>query len=577
MYRQQSEPAGRWALWCLLAALAGCGSGGGGGGSNTPVVVPAAQMPNRAFVQFTDVSESTGIAYVHGYERPEPTGANEEGFSGGAAAGDCDGDGDTDLFIVRGDIGPSLLYRNDGGNRFTDIARQSGIVATLRPHRLSGPTFADMDGDGDLDLFVGGILGDPSFIFRNRSDEGEEFLCAFEDVTASSGIAGMTSLNTISAAFGDYDRDGDLDMYLAHWGTPRNAKNPGDTEHLWRNISDDSGIRFESVSVEARISPSVIVAQEAGAKGGAKGENHDYTFTPTFSDINQDGWLDILSVADFNTTQFFVNDGAGAFINRTNDDVIIDRAGMGSAVGDYDNDGDMDWFVSSIYSPIIGQIVGNRLYENHGGVFVDATDAAGVIDGSWGWGACFADFNRDGWLDLYHTNGWNNPAPGTGFETDASRLFISDRDGTFTERAAGSGTLSTRQGRGVVCADFDNDGDVDIFVVHRHGLNPANLYRNDTEGGNWLSVQLKGSGMNTEGGGAVVEARIGDAVQTREVHIGSNFVSQNPTRIFFGLGDASQVDRLTIHWLGGAQETHEDISANQLIVCAQQAACAPPP
>ena len=562
----RSTPLKLMSLFAILAVVNGCG-GTGETPSSSPAPISSgssstggSSQPSSVTLSFANVTAGSGIQFVHGYVAP--AGGPEENFSGGVASGDYDGDGDVDLFVVRGDLGPNQLYRNDGNNLFTDVAAAAGVAFTKAGsdnHRLSGPTFADMDGDGDLDLFIGGFAGDPSHVYQNNGDG------TFTDVTAGSGIDTITSLNTISAAFGDYDLDGDVDLFLTHWGTFRDRANPGDTEHLWRNVSSGGVIKFESVSVASGIAATII--QDAPA--GMKGTDHDYTFTPTFVDINQDRYPDLLVVADFNTTQAFTNNQDGTFTNVTDDAVLVDRAGMGSAVGDYDNDGDMDWFVSSIYSLDISQELGNRLYKNNNGVFVDATDGSGVIDGSWGWGACFADFNLDGHLDIYHTNGWSDPVSTAGFSRDDSRLFISNGDGTFTERASGSGVRDSEQGRAIVCDDFDRDGDVDIFVIHRDANNSAFLFENQTMGNNYLAIDLVGAGTNTEAAGAVIAVTAGGVTQTRQITIGSNFTSHNSTMQIIGLGDNQQADRIEVTWPDGSQLVRENVLANQRLQYSQ--------
>ena len=248
---------------------------------------------------FRDVTRRSGIDFESGF-------LDVEGFAfvglmarSSAAAGDYDGDGDIDLFIVRGDIGPNLLYRNDGRLRFTEVASAAGLAYTRASglnYRHAGATFADLDGDGHLDLFLGGLHGDPSLLFRNNGDG------TFDDVTARSGLDTMNAEQTFSAAFGDYDLDGDLDMALAHWGTWRGAgvaygpavrrdpDQPPDTEHLWRNDSSGERIRFTSVSVAAGISPSILTLpdpEEPFAEDHQSRER-DWTFTPTFARIDAD-------------------------------------------------------------------------------------------------------------------------------------------------------------------------------------------------------------------------------------------------------------------------------------------------
>ena len=510
-----------------------------------------------------DITPDSTIAFEHGYLDPIPNDPNE--FGGGVAAGDFDDDGLEDLFVVRGDIGPNLLFRNLGGNRFRDVAVEAGVAYTKSAtsnYRHSGPTFADMDGDGDLDLFVGALEYDRPQLFRNNGDS------TFSNVTASSGVDTIASRYTVSAAFGDYDLDGDLDMFLTHWGTPREPGEHVDTEHLWRNDTVGDAIRFTDVSLAAGIAPDIIDAKPLDSYG----DSMDYTFTPTFARIDEDAYPELLITGDFRTSRYFTNNGDGTFTNATDPDVIVDRNGMGSAIGDYDADGDLDWFVSSILSDPEQSggrrfILGNRLYNNTGSsYFTDATDAANVSDGGWGWGACFADFDLDGDLDIYHTNGWDQPFPPSNFDVDTSRLFVSAGDGTFADESEGAGLADTERGYAIVCADFDNDGDVDIFQAHRGSANAATLWRNDTPGGNYLRVRLKGLSPNTQAAGARVRVEIDGVTQMREITIGSNFTSQDPTVQIFGLGSASEVDAVEVDWPDGASTTMTDVEHAQTLV-----------
>ena len=564
-------------LGCWAVALALLGAACGGGGSEQPPPPPVSATPPPApepepapaGLRFTDVTAQSGIGFTHGYANPTP-GSEPEEFGGGAAAGDYDGDGLDDLFIVRGDIGPNLLYRNLGGNAFEEVAAQAGVAYTksaTENYRHSGPAFADLDGDGDLDLFIGGLERDPVFLFRNEGDG------TFADVTAGSGLEALSSDHTLSAAFGDYDLDGDLDMFLTHWSTRRDVGAMVNTEHLWRNDSEGGRIRFADVSLAAGIAPDIIDPDPTGSSGDPRFD-YDYTFTPNFAHIDETNrYPDLVIAADFRTSRYFVNNGDGTFRNATDPAQIRDRNGMGSALGDYDGDGDLDWFVTAIWSvPVEGQEqrfqLGNRLYANEGGAFTDVTEAAGVRDGGWGWGACFADFDNDGNLDLYHTNGWIEPFPPSNFDRDASRLFISAGDGTFEDRAGEAGLADTERGFGIVCGDFDADGDMDILQLHRNAINAATLWRNDTSGNNYLAVRLKGLAPNTEASGARIKATIGERAQLREIIIGSNYTSQNPRTQLFGLGSAAQVDRLEIEWPNGEITVRNDVASGQRLEIA---------
>ena len=540
----------------LLCALYTASCGGGG---SAPVTSPPPPPPPPPLSQFSEITDASGLSFTVGYSENPGDIALVSFIAGGVAAGDYNGDGYIDLFVVRGDVGPNLLYRNDGDNVFTDVAAIAGLQYTksaTENYRHSGPMFADMDGDGDLDLFIGGVQGDPCRIFVNNGDG------TFSDVTSTSGLDSLGSTQIISAAFGDYDLDGKLDLLLSHWYTPLSRQNPGDTEHLWRNISTATEIRFESVSVQAGLSPSIMTLPDPRA-GDA---DMDFTFSPSFARINDDLYPDILMVADFDTSMVFINNRDGTFTNTTDVDVIRDTAGMGSAIGDYDNDGDLDWFISSIYYAGTGQDPnGNRLYRNDSGQFVDVTDTAGVADGSWGWGTCFLDLNNDGYLDLFHTNGWFADDVFE-WETDASRAFISTGSGTFNEGAIGLGLADQDQGRGVVCADFDNDGDVDIFIWISSDTIGGRLFRNDLNENNFLRIKLNGLPPNTAATGARIRVTVGDTTQLREVSLNSNFISQNPTVQIIGLGTAAQADAVIIEWPDGQVSDLGSVQANQNLI-----------
>ncbi|HEY5666076.1 MAG TPA: CRTAC1 family protein [Gammaproteobacteria bacterium] len=561
-----------------FALIAACDAGSGNGApASAPEAAGPAPAPSPTAepgAPFVNVADAANISFRVGYTRPYlfrgQRAASEASF-GGVAAGDCDSDGDIDLFITYGNTGgpddgggANRLYLNqlaeqDNGLLFEDIAESAGVANTRADgkgnDRHSGPAFADMDGDGDLDLFLGGIHGDPSKIYENRGG------CLFADVTANSPeIEALRATHTLSAGFGDYDLDGDLDMFLTHWGTSDTVYvgddlRYGESEHLWRNDSDASGIRFVNVSEEAGISDLTW---------GTRARNFyiwpqdaDFTFTATFARIDNDLWPDIAIAADFGTTQVAINNGDGTFASLDNPGLFDAQFGMGSALGDYDNDGDLDWFVTSIMGPGDPEIGlapwGNRLFVNDGSptLFADETDRLGVADGSWGWAACLADIDNDSDLDIYHTNGWSEPYLGHQvWQTPASRAFVLGEDGTYTEAAAALGLAENVSSRGLVCADFDHDGDTDLFEVTGAAGNSARLWENRTAAAdnNFLRVKLNGLPPNTEAAGARIFVQAGDTRQMREIMVGSNYASQNPTVQLFGLGAAAAADEILIEW-----------------------------
>jgi hypothetical protein len=478
-------------------------------------------------LSFVDVTSAAGFNTT----TPTPSEGNPWPAVG-AAAGDYDKDGWIDLYVLPGDSRPSFLYHNLGNGTFEEVAAAAGVAISWE--NGTGPTFADMDGDGWIDLIFGSVGSVNVQLFRNLGNG------TFQEMTSGSGV--VTNRNTFSSAFGDYDLDGDLDLLQGHWEPDIPCTAPC-TGHLWQN---DSHAVFSNMDTAADVDYTTA----------------DHTFTPNFADLNNDRYPDLLFASDFNSSRVFLNDGDGTFTDVTDETVITDQNGMGAAVGDYDNDGDLDWFVTSVHNGTT--LTGNRLYRNDGtGVFEDVSAAAGVRVGFFGWGACFADLDNDGNLDIFHVNGWFEPA----YANDLSRIFMSNGDGTFTEKSADFGLVDTAQGRGVVCFDYDRDGDIDLFVANQ-GQPPA-LYRND--GGNanhFLNVHLVRPGGGRTVIGSRIYATIGAVTQMREVRDGSNFVSQNPEEVHFGLGSSTTVDELRVQWPDGTNDTYSNVAADQFLEVA---------
>ncbi len=495
--------------------------------------------------QFKDVTALAGINHVHGYkdgdfDTSDPS--YERILQGGGVAGaDYDLDGWPDLYVTAGSAGANLLYRNRGDGTFVDMAATAGVAFTGR--KDAGASFADMDGDGWPDLFLGGVNGTPPLVLRNRQDG------TFEDVTEASGLADIS--NAYSASFADFDKDGDLDAYISHWNDSLQGR------YLFTN--DGKGV-FTDVSAKAGI-PDGLMAD----------------YTPIFADIDNDGWLDLLVAADYNSSQVFINNRNGTFRLATDINVITDENGMGASAADFDNDGDIDWFVTSIFDPSglpdndltagAAEATGNRLYRNKGdGTFEDVTETAGVRLGSWGWGSCFADFNNDGHLDLFHVNGYvtGNFNTSSAFLTDESLMFISNGDGTFDGFRQDLRLSDRGQGRGLVCFDYDLDGDIDIFVANNQQA--PSLYRND--GGNdlnFIHVRLGGEALNSEGIGGRVSIVTGNLSQIREIQAGNNFISSNPAEAYFGVGSAKVIDEVRITWPSGEEKVFSKVKANQML------------
>lgn len=538
---------GARAIGLFALMLSGCGGGGGGGSNATQppaVVTPPPVVERVIFSNQTALAGLTRMFAVATGGSPKET----DVMGGGVAAIDFDRDGDIDLYVTGGDAEPNHLYQNQGDGTFVEMAANVGLALTGQG---SGPTFADLDADGDLDLFVGAVSGDPIHLMRN--DAGQ-----YVDVTATSGLA-ITATDTLSTAFADYDGDGALDAFFGHWGHPLTA----DVETLWRNNGDGT---FVNASIASGIAGSMFEPSNQA----------DHTFTPNLADIDGDGDLDLLLVSDFDTSQVFANNGDGTFTRTTDRNVIDDKNGMGAAVGDYDNDGDLDWFVSSIFTfdTVTAAIsnFGNRLYQNQGdGTFVDATDDANVGNGGWGWGSCFADFDNDGVLDLFHTNGWNQGAGDrdNDYTIDQVRFFHGQTSGLFVEKATDVGLVDRGFGRGVACFDADRDGDHDILITN-NGADHLVFYRNDSANAHhYLTVNLDSNGADvTDGIGARVAVTSASGTQIREIRAGSNYVSQNPLEAHFGLGDDTVAD-VSVRWPDGRVSNANGTAADQVVTISR--------
>ena len=484
--------------------------------NNVPIQPNGFTTPSGTELRFTRVAD---IGLDRSYPHDPATLNDKQYYAAGVAAGDIDNDGDVDLYVVGGNTVPNALYLNNGNGTFVDVAEEYGVDLV---HWGSGPAFGDVDGDGDLDLFVSAAYFNPVFMFENDS-ETETFI----DITAESGIA-VYSDATMSATMADYDQDGWIDIFLTHWGDNRQYR--PDTETVWRNEGEGF---FRNVTDLVGISDILLETPT------------EHTFTANLFDIDGDVDKDLLMVADFNTSQVLKNFKGRHFTLDTDREVIRDQAGMGAAVGDFDNDGDFDWFVTSIFNEDTGgHYYGNRLYRNDGtGNFSDISDQAQISNGGWGWGACAKDFDHDGFLDIFHVNGWREDL----IQETPSRLFWNKVDGSFREVAQDVGIEYTGQGRGLACFDADRDGDIDILVVNASEPH-LEFYRNDSVRlGNYLTIKLQGSGANTYGVGATVTVTTEFGTQIRQLGGSNNFVSHNPMEVHFGLGSATTAD-VRVDW-----------------------------
>ncbi len=526
-------------------------------------------------VRFTDVTVEAGLATPHLtpasciLERLRD--CEPEQMTGGAAVGDVDGDGWPDLYVTMLQ-GPDHLYRNRGDGTFADITEEAGLAIALHSN---GAAFADIDEDGDLDLYVTtlGAEGDPVnarfYLFVNDgrgafTEQALERGVALDDAHTHSGT---------SVAVGDFDRDGFADLHVSEW-LPRPMVRPH--TRLFRNRGIAGAGHFDDVT---EASGAMTFSPECWAM---EVPCTSYAFANAFSDLDGDGWQDLIVVSDFGRTRLFWNNRDGTFtLGLITASIGGDENGMGSTLGDIDGDGRPEWFVSSIWdpdytcalAPCTWGASGNRLYRFRDRAVLDATDEVGVRESGWGWGATFFDHDNDGDLDLVTTNGVD--FPGSGFEdvytNEPMRFWDNDGTGRMTDRSRQTGLTDASNGKGLLVFDYDGDGDLDVFIVNNGSL-PV-LYRND--GGSdasWLRVRAAGTRSTTESLGARVRVRVqpGGPAQTREVGSASHFLGQSERVAHFGLGrDVDRVAEVEVHWPSGRNVRLTDVPARQTLLLVE--------
>ncbi len=524
-------------------------------------VMPGVCASAESGGSFVNVTDDAGVSYVQwappaGWVKLPP-----QVMTGGAAVADYDNDGWSDIFVTRY-RDTDILFRNRGDGTFENVSQLAGIDVVAPSN---GAGWGDIDNDGDADLYVSvadeaaGPLryllyvngGDGTF-----SEQAQQWGADFEVPHWHSGF---------SVCFGDYNLDGWLDLHTCQWA----VNGPGNRSVLLMNRGYSGGF----VDVTAGAGVEMWHDPEADETP----EVTTQAFTSRLSDLDLDGWPDLVVAGDFGTSRLFWNNGDGTFVDGTEQAQIGgEENGMGLAVGDYDGDGLLDLFFTSIYDsrrpevPIVGWgVSGNRLYRNLGDrVFEDTTDIAGVRDGGWGWAAAFFDYDNDGDLDLAMTNGfetdrWETEAP---FNNDPTKLWRND-GGTFTDVSSAMGITDTGMGKGLLVFDYDKDGDLDLFIVNNLG-NPI-LYRNDLGNDNhWLRVKTHGRYSNRDGIGAVVTIAPGDGapVQHREISGGSHYLAQSEKVAHFGLGgSANPVQFVKVRWPSGIEQQFSNVAVDQVI------------
>lgn len=556
----------------LIVILTGCGNS-----KPPPHVTHTPKPSNPSAFQLVN-AEQAGLRFQLGHRGKSPLNILE---TLGYGAGLCDFDGDGWLDVLLLGENKLALYRNKGNFTFEDVTAQSGL--NTKGH-WQGCCAGDYDNDGDADLFISGYRC--AALYRNDG-KGK-----FTDVTEAAGI--RREFWSTSCAFGDVDNDGYLDLYVANY-----VKFFPTSVQLCKYVGLQIACGPTTYDPEKGIlyhnNRNGTFTDETVKRG--MGDAHGNALGVAFCDYDGDGWLDLAIANDQLPGDLYHNLGNGKFENvgvltgTAYDPSGQAHAGMGIDWGDYDNDGRFDLVVTAY------QNQPNSVYrQDHPGFFANTTYAVGIglpTTPVLTFGTKFFDYDNDGFLDLIFANGHvvDNIEKATQGVTyfQKSQLFRNDKGKRFVDVSAQAGEAFQQPmvGRALCVGDVDNDGDLDALMTNAEGA-PL-LLRNNTPhltspprgeesmnspplaggaggGGNWLALQLIGTKTNRDGAGAVVTLTANGTQQIRSAGRDGSFMSINDGRVFFGLGKATEIDRVTVRWLGGKMETLRNVKPNEYIV-----------
>lgn len=503
-----------------------------------------------------------------------------EGNGSGCAWIDYDNDGWMDLYIVNGislenlfegetdaSRAPNFLFRNNADGTFTEVTRKAGIPGSGLGN---GVVAADYDNDGFIDLFVTNYGED--ILYRNNGNG------TFTNVTGGANVGGGHWWST-GATFGDYDRDGWVDLYVSRY-IDFDLKNPptGGASCKYRGLPVMCG------PLGLKGAPDVLYRnlgdgtfREVTAAAGVADKQLGYGFSAVFEDLDNDGFPELFVTNDAGQNYLYQNrkDGtfqelallAGVAYNREG----RAQANMGVALGDIGNDGRTDLFVTTFsedYYPLFRSF-GNFNFEE-----ISFQAKLGKITIPYlGWATIFGDFDNDGALDLFMANGHLYPQA-----SEIESLNYKQQDLLFrgaggfrfedVSGAAGLARLPPKSSRGAAACDYDNDGDLDLAVLAIDDTLTL-LRNNGGNSGHWLQLRLVGRPGNRSAVGAKVKAVTGDRVLNRRIRSGGNYLSHNDLRLHFGLGTSEEVDRIEIVWPGGGRDTLEKIKAGRILTIVE--------
>lgn len=534
-------------------------------------------------------ARAAGVDFVHQPpaidERLAHIGPQVAAMGASVSVVDFDGDGWQDFYVTASAPGSSnRLYRNQQDGTFVDVAGQVGLADLNQPGTgaCMGSVWADIDNDGDEDVLV--YKWGTVELFRNEGGR------SFERISEAAGMPAWANLGC--ATWLDYDRDGWIDLFLAGY---------------WPD-----GVRLEKLETTRIMPESFEYANNGGRKwllrNTGKGRFEDltrqvgiestrWTLAIVAADFNNDGFPDLFLSNDYGVSELYVNDAGKRFHEMGKESGVgyAPKSGMNAAVGDVFNRGEL-----AIYETNISEggvlIQGNNLWypASDGALkFDNLASVMGVELGGWSFGAQFGDLNNDGFVDLYLTNGYVSGKPETSYWYDFSqitgghsrivsdaknwpamngrslagyqpkRVWLNDGAGRFLEVAQVVGVTDRYDGRGVALADLGNHGALDVLVANQRG--PLLLYRNQVAADqHWIAFDLEGHGSNRSAIGAQVRVYWNGGEQLQELVAASGYAAQNERRLHFGLGRSDRVQRVTISWPSGWEQTIEGLEVDQI-------------
>ena len=537
---------------------------------------------NESFLpRFRDITEEAGLGYrITCGDSVTESLLDVNGQ--GACFLDYDGDGHLDVYLANGssramdsagNAPADYLLRNEGDGTFSDVTQAAGLGDTSWS---SGCAVGDFDNDGDQDLYLTNY--GPNRLYRN---DGE----TFRDISEAAGVSGPDwnpAKWSMGAAFADIDNDGDLDLFVANFTV-------FDPETSPPSPTEDSPCKLKGVPIVC--APDYYEGQQdllylnegngtfrdISSVAGILQDEPGHGFAAVFSDYDDDGDQDLYVANDSGPNFYYTNRGDGTF-----EDVSWESGGMvnehgepegsmGLTVGDYNNDGRLDIFITNFVEQ------SNTLYENDGdNLFLDQTTTLGLDPVGFnysGWGTKFLDFDNDGWLDLFVTNGHTDERLELRFPADTyaepNYLLRNESGSRFVDVSGRTGLrdIKDRVGRGTAFADFDNDGDVDVLVVNKNDR-PVFLLNDGGNRRNWLAIGTRGGTSNRDGIGAKVLVTVGGQRRVFEVRGSDSYLSSNDMRVHVGLGEFTSAG-VTIRWPSGTEDRHDGVAAGSFYSAAE--------